>query len=342
MNKLVSIIIINWNGKEHLQICLPSLSRQTYKNIEIIVVDNGSSDGSVEYIKKNFPHIILVLNKKNLGFAEANNIGYLQTKGDFVLFLNNDTKVTENFLTPLVNIFKNDQTIGGVQSKIFYMDDKNRLDAVASYLTPLGILFYIGVGKKDSYKYDHPLDMYSAKGACVLVRKDVLESVLLENEIFDSRFFAYFEETDLCHRIWLRGFRVVYEPTSIIYHKVGGTSTRFGNAFLQYHSFKNRINSYIKNLSFINLLKILPLHLILCEMFAAVCLLRFQLHLFWSIQKAIYWNILQMPTTLRKRQYINKKIRLKRDDEFFPIIMKTPKLNYYLNLFSGLKNYEDE
>lgn len=341
--KLVSIIIVTWNGKKHLQKCLSSVFQQRYKHFEVIVVDNNSTDGSIEYIKKYFPHVKLILNKENFGFAQANNIGYRYARGEFILFLNNDTKVTPTFLLELVKVLEKDKSIAGVQSKIHFMDDPKLLDTVGSYFTPTGFLYHYGFAKLDGKKYREQINIYSAKGAAMLFRKNVLDKVRVNNEIYDSRYFAYFEETDLCHRVWLAGYRIVFCPISKIYHKVGATSSTLDNSFVQYHSFKNRIDSYIKNLGVNNLFKILTVHLILCEGIAVMYLFRKKLNMTWAIQKAIMWNIINLRHTLHKRQFIQSSLRALSDERFFPLISKTVPLSYYVyTFFGGLKNYKEK
>ncbi len=341
--KLVSIIIVNWNGKAHLEKCLPSLFKQQYKKIEVILVDNASMDGSVEYVKKNFPKTIIIINKKNLGFAEANNIGYRVVKGEYILFLNNDTYVTDNFLINLLRVLNSDLSIGGVQSKIFFMDDKERLDAVGSFLTSSGFLYHYGFAKKDSKIYDRQIDIYSAKGAAMIFKREVLEKVKVDKEIFDSRYFAYFEETDLCHRVWMAGYKIAFVPSSKIYHKIGATSSKLDNSFVQYHSFKNRINSYLKNLGAINLFKIFLWHLFLCEIVLVMYLLRRKFSIAWAIKKAILWNLINISATLRKRYFIQSKIRTIDDRIFFPIISKNVPLGYHFYTFLGnLKSYKEQ
>lgn len=341
MNKLISVVIVNWNGKKFLKECLSSLIVQDYKNIEIILVDNNSKDGSVEYIKKNFPKTKIIVNKGNLGFAEGNNVGYKYATGDYILFLNNDTKVTNNFISELVKVLEGDKKIGGAQSKILLMDDPTRLDSVGAFLTNTGFLYHYGIEKKDSLKYNRQIDIYSAKGACMIFKREVLEKIKVDEEIFDSRYFAYFEETDMCHRVWLSGYRIVFAPKSVIYHKMGGTSAKLDNAFVQYHSFKNRINSYIKNLGMRELLKILVVHVLICEAFAVFSLLRLKFKLFLSIQKATIWNIIEIHTTLSKRRYIQTEIRKRTDISFYPYITSKVKPSYYLYLLSGISKYED-
>ncbi len=341
--KKVSVIIINWNGIEYLKKCLPSLYKQKYKNIETIVVDNASKDSSVEFIKKNYPKIKIIINKENLGFAEANNIGYVNATGEYILLLNNDTEVTSDFLVNLVNVFEKDKNeeIGAVQSKILLMDTPDTLDAVGAFLTPTGFLYHYGIGKKDSAKYNKQINLYTAKGACMMIRRNVIEEVLVDNEMFDSKYFAYFEETDLCHRIWLSGYRIVYVPDSIIYHKNGGTSSKMNNVFIQFHSFKNRINSYTKNFGIILLLTFMPLHLLFCEAFAFFALLRMNGKLFWAIQREIYWNIENLRNTLHKRKYIQSIIRKKQDSEIKKYIMRPVRLSYYYHLTFDISKYEE-
>lgn len=332
---LVSIIIVNWNGKHFLKKCLQSIYSQRYKEIEVIVVDNGSIDGSVEYIITNFPKVKVIKNRYNLGFAEGNNIGYKKSSGDYILFLNNDTYVTSKFLIELILAFKNDQTIGGAQSKIYTMEDKNKLDMVGSFFTPTGFLFHYGFAKRDSKIYNRQIDIYSAKGAAMMFRRDVLKKIEVKGEIFDSNYFAYFEETDLCNRVWMVGFRIIYVPKSIIYHKVGATSSKLDNDFIQYHSFKNRINSYIKNLELINLVRILLPHLILCIAISLLYLLRKKIKIFLAINKAIFWNIKNISLTIEKRNFIQSRIRKLDDDKFLPIITKRVSINYYYHTFLG-------
>ncbi len=327
--KKVSIIIVNWNGLSHLKKCLPTLKKVTYKNLEIILVDNASKDDSVAYVTKNFPNIKIIKCKKNLGFAGGNNAGLPAVTGDYVLLLNNDTVVTKDFVTELVAAVEEDDEIGIVQSKILSMDYPNKLDSVGAFLTYTGFLYHYGYFQIDKRKYDKTKYLYTAKGACMLVRADLITRLGL----FDDDFFAYFEETDLCNRVWMAGYTIVYAPKSVIYHKVGGTSNGMENAFIQFHSFKNRINSYIKNLEVKNLALILPIHIILCEVAAISFIFKSRIDLFMAINKALLWNIANLEKTLAKRKKI-QKMRKVSDSEFFPKVLRNPNLNYYYSLFA--------
>ena len=341
-NKLVSIIIVNWNGLEHLVKCFSSLKHQKYKNTEVILVDNASIDGSLDYIKKNFPKTKIIVNKENLGFAEANNIGCKIAKGDYILFLNNDTRVTTNFLIELVKVLESADEIGCVQSKILLMDKPNRLDSIGSFFNQTGFLYHYGAYKKDLQKYNKQINLYSARGACMMFKKIVLENVKVKGEIFDKRYFAYFEETDLCHRVWLYGNRIVFVPKSVIYHKLGATSERLAGEFVQYNSYKNRICSYIKNLSLEKLLVDLPLHLFFCFEVLTLYLLRKKTRIAIAICKSIVWNFQNLKTTLYYRRIVQNRIRRREDNQFLPYISKTAGLKYYFYVFFGdLKNYKE-
>lgn len=332
---LVSVIIVNWNGLEYLKKCLHSLYEQNYKKIEVIVVDNGSSDGSVSWFNKKYPEIKIIKNKENRGFAEANNQGYEITTGEYVLFLNNDTKVTKTFLTELLKALKSNDSIGGVQSKIFLMDSPTRLDSVGSYLTNTGFLHHLGVYAEDSKKYSKQIEIYSAKGACMLFKRDVLKKIEVKHEIFDNRFFAYFEETDMCHRVWLAGYKIVYVPSSVIYHKFGATSIKLLKPFVEYNSYKNRINSYLKNLGFWWFLKIFPNHLIICEVLSVVFLLKGKIEISFAIQKAIWWNLVNLPTTLKERSVVQRRIRRLKDAIILPNLIDNPGFGFYLSQLKG-------
>ena len=326
---LVSIIIVNWNGKHWLEGCLPTLSKLTYKHTELIIVDNASTDGSVEWVSKRYPKTKIIRNSENLGFSHANNLGYKKAGGDYILFLNNDTKVAPNYISELLKPFLTDKTIGGVQSKIFLMDEPSRLDSIGAFLTPTGFLFHNHLGGKDKPELDQEIDLYTAKGASMMFRRDVLKQIEVDGWIFDPEYFAYFEETDMCHRVWLAGYRIVYAYEAVIYHKMGATSVKLVSAWVQFNSYKNRINSYIKNLGTLNMIFILPLHIAMCHVLAFVFLFKGTPSWFMSIEKAIWWNVIHLPKTLDNRKIVQTQIRKRSDSVFFSNIMKFPPAGYY-------------
>ena len=339
---LISIIIVNWNGIRWLEDCFQSLAKQEYQNYEIIFVDNASKDESVSWVKQYYPKTKILINKENLGFSDANNVGYKVAKGEYVLFLNNDTRVTKTFLTELVKAIESDQTIGGAQSKILLMDHPDTHDSVGAFLTPTGFLYHYGFGAKDTSKYNKQIDVYTAKGACMMFKTSVLKKVEVEGNILDPSYFAYFEETDMCHRVWLAGYRIVYAYKSVIYHKMGATSSSMNNAFIQYHSFKNRINSYCKNLGNGLVWQIVPYHIFLSCCMAWFMLLKGKMPIWWAIHRAMWWNISRASKTLAMREIIQTKIRTVNDDQCIKKIMCFPSYKYYKSFLTGSFGYEEK
>lgn len=339
---LVSVIIVNWNGLAYLKVCLSALSRQTYKKIEVIFVDNNSKDGSVEYVKKVFPKVKIILNKDNFGFAEGNNVGYKYAKGEYILFLNNDTKIMPDAINEFVKNLSKRPDVGGAQGKILLMDEPTKLDSVGAFLTHTGILNHYGANKKDSPKYNKKIYLYSAKGAFMIFKKKALEAIKVNGEILDSTYFCYFEETDMCHRVWLAGYKIIYIPSALMYHKLGGTSSRLNNSFVQYHSIKNRVSSYIKNLNGFNLLLILPIHVVMVELFGLRAIVQSNWQLFLAIQKAFLWDIANIKDILRKRHIVQGRIRKISDKLLFKYAINEVGIDYYLDMPRGLKKYVDK
>jgi len=224
---LVSIIIVNYNGKSFLYDCLYSLYSITYDDYEVILIDNHSSDGSVDFVKQNFPNVVIKQLEQNFGFAKANNIGADIAKGDLLLFLNNDTKVTEEFLEPLVTEMKSDE-IAICQSLLLKPDGE--VDSAGDFVDKYGRAY-------NSKKIPHNTSsILSARGACMLVKKDVFD-VLGK---FDERFFVSFEDVDLGWRAWIYGYKVVVVPKSIVYHYGGGTVLTMSDE-IKFHGAKNTL-----------------------------------------------------------------------------------------------------
>lgn len=337
---LISIIIVNWNGLDHLMDCLPSVLRNNYLRIEIIVVDNGSTDRSIAYLRKianTHANVYLIKNKRNLGFAGGNNIGFKKAKGELILLLNNDTIMPANFFEPLVKRLFSDKRIAAVQPKILQYPQKTLIDSIGSYFIGSGFLYHLGHNKPDQSRYQKPQPIFSMKGAAMLLRKDVLDKVGL----FDDDYFAYFEETDLCVRILLAGFSIWYEPRSHIYHKGGQTAQKLPSSFVQYHAYKNRIYTYLKNFESTTVVRVLPKHIIMCLIVASMYICTGKFRLGFMIWRAIGWNIKQCFTIKEKRQTI-WKIRKMKDADYLPSLTRRVRLGYYYHLFqTSLRGYQD-
>lgn len=325
INPLVSIIIVNWNGKEVLRQCLASLEKINYQNWELILVDNGSVDGSenlVENFNLKYKSYHLIQNLKNLGFAIANNQGLKKAHGKYILLLNNDTEVKSDLLIKLVKWMENRPTVGVIQPKILIMDKKGYLDNAGTFLTRLGFLEHWGYMKKDGAEFNNERQIFSAKGACMLCRKGVIDKVGL----FDSDFFNYFEESDFCWRVYLAGFNVMYVPLASIYHKVGFSSKKQNQAMVNYHSLKNMMSAFIKNLQFKNLVFIGIAFILLNLFLSFYYLLRFRFNQALMIWKAIFWNLFNLRNTLNKRKF-TQSLRKRSDGEIFKKVMHPLSLN---------------
>ena len=329
---LVSIVIVNYRQPLYTLDCLKSLASITYKNHELIVVDNNSGDESVQLISKHCPKAKLLTTEANLGFVGGNNLGISHSKGDYILILNNDTKVTPGFIEPLLEAFNRDMDLGIVQSKLKVMDQPDLLDNVVTYQTSTGFLFHEGYLQPDGPKYDHYLPSFSVKGACILIKREVLKL-----GAFDDQYFAYFEETDLCWRAWLMGFTVGFEPKSVIYHKMGATSHTMNNIFINFHSFKNRIRTILKNAQTSTLLYMLLIHIFLCMGIGLFFMLLGKVAAGWSIYRALWWNLINFGDTLSKRREIQSN-RIVSDSQIFSKVLKNPSLQFYVHHLSLVKS----
>ena len=230
----VSIIIVNYNGKELLQKCLDSLLKVNYDNFEIILVDNNSTDGSVEFITKNYPSLIIIKLDSNKGFAEPNNVAAKISKGKYLLFLNNDTVVTPNFISEMVKVMEIDKKIAICQSLLLKPDGS--VDSSGDFIDHLGVVY------NSKTKIDEIREVSSARGASMLVRSDIFEKL----DGFDQKFFVTFEDVDLCWRSWILGYRVLIIPASIVYHE-GGITIKKIKSEIAFHGFKNQLAMKITN-----------------------------------------------------------------------------------------------
>lgn len=237
-----SVIIPNWNGKHLLKICLSSLKEQTFKEFETIVVDNGSEDGSFEYVKKTFPLVEVISLDKNLGFAKAVNIGIKRAKAKYVILLNNDTEVDNQCIEYLVLAADKHPDIGFVAAKILNFYKRNIIDNAGDYIDGGGHPNTRGTGEKDGSKFNKDGYTFMATGGGSLFKKSIFEKVGL----FDEEYFVYIEDVDLCLRMQLAGIKGWYEPRAKIYHIRMATSKKNLPLF-QYLTFRNMTINIIKN-----------------------------------------------------------------------------------------------
>lgn len=323
----VSVVIVNWNGLAYLPACLDSLAAGG-SPLEIIVVDNGSTDGSLEYLRQR-PGVIVIANATNTGYAPANNAGIDRATGEFVLLLNNDTRVAPGFLEPLLEVMATTPDAGACQCKMLTFERPHRIDAYGSYLLSTGFLYHARYGKPD-IRPEAPFEIFAAKGAAMLIRSAVLRQV----GAFDRDFFAYLEDSDLSWRIWLGGWRMLCVPDSIVYHHGGATASRLPSAFVTFHSFKNRTCMLLKNLSGPAAWRIMPLHLALNLGLIAVELVRGRIASAGAVADALSWNLRNLRATLRKRSDVQRMRRVS-DKALMPKITRRVRPSYYYYLLTG-------
>jgi GT2 family glycosyltransferase len=253
-----SIVIVNTNELHHLRKCLPSLARQQYPNSEILVVDNASTDGSIEYVTSEFPRIRWVQNAANLGYAAANNAGFRHARGDYVVVLNPDTMVEPDWLCELVAEMEVHPEVGLATPKILIMDNPDRINACGNEISFTGLTSCRGLNQPAS-NFQQAETVSAISGAAFIIKRSVLDQI----GGFDEDFFIYYEDTDLSLRAMLAGYTCLFVPTSIVYHKYAFRfSPRKG-----YYQERNRYYSLLRTLRWRTLLVLLP-NLLIAELLA--------------------------------------------------------------------------
>ena len=311
---LVSVIVLNWNGKKYLKNCLSSLENQTYSNFEIILVDNRSRDGSVKFVRRNFPQTKIVENKKNLGVAEGINRGTKLAKGEYIFTLNNDTKLDKNCLERLVEVTERDNKIGMSGSKILSLKNPRLIDSVGLNIYLDGLARGRGRKEIDKEQYNKVEEILLPSACAAMYRKRMLDEIGL----FDEDFFAYCEDTDIGLRGRLAGWKAVLVPSAIVYHYYSGTIGEYSN-FKAFLVERNHFWVALKNFP-LALLLLLPFYTALRYFFIIYGILigqgagaKFEsskLKLFFILIKAYGSTLKGIPIMLRKRKLIQRNKRL--------------------------------
>lgn len=230
---LVYIIVLSWNGKQDTIDCLQSLQALSYANARILLVDNASTDGTVQTIRSLFPNVEILANQANLRFAGGNNVGVrhaLANNADYVLLLNNDTIVEPDFLTHLIRIAEYDTPVGMVAPKIYYFHQPRLIWFAGGKIEWWkGWISHIGIREVDRGQYDAIREADYLTGCCILVKRQVIDRIGL----LDERYFLYGEDVDWCLRAKRAGYRLLYVPSAVIWHKLsvsaGGHLSWFKN-----------------------------------------------------------------------------------------------------------------
>ena len=243
MDTKISIIIPNFNGKQFLKICFDSILNQNYSSYEIIIVDNGSSDGSVQYINEKYPEFTLIQNKENLGFAAAVNQGIKASNADYIFLLNNDVELEPDSISNLLKCIEKDENIFAVSSKMIQYNDRSKMDDAGDEYTILGWTRKVGDGKSPDL-YTAEREIFSACAGAALYRKSILD----ELGYFDENFFAYMEDVDISYRARIKGYKCVYCPEAVVYHFGSGTSGSRYNEFKIRLAARNNVYVPYKNM----------------------------------------------------------------------------------------------
>lgn len=269
---LVSVVVLNFNGRQHdyLPVCLRSLLAQTHPALEVIVVDNASSDDSVAYLQTHFPSVQVIANSQNVGFCAGNNLGYAQTQGEFVLFANNDTVFAPDCVAQLVAGAAQRPLWGMVSPKLVrptkHPTEPPLLDSAGLALRRDFTLRDRGFGEPDRGQFEQVEELFACCGAAAFYRRTALQTVLHEDgTLWDETFVAYYEDGDLAWRLQRAGWRCGYVPTAVVGHHRGGSSpASFFHKPIVYqtHTIKNRYLMILKNASVGDVVRRLPFFLL--------------------------------------------------------------------------------
>jgi len=293
----IAVVVPNWNGKDRLKACLDSLHAQTRQH-QLIVVENGSADGSLEYLRQHYPDAHLVINEANLGFAGGVNSGIkaaIEQGCDYVALLNNDAAAEPDWLEHLAACLDSDQQVGVAACKLLTSDGL-ALDSTGDYYTVWGLPYPRGRNETGIDKYDGRTDVFAASGGASLYRVKLLKEVGL----FDEDFFAYYEDVDLSFRARLAGWKIRYVPAARARHQIGGTSGSL-KGFTTYQTLKNLPMLLVKNVPRKYLYRVAWRFAIAQTLFFGKAVLRGH---GWSAVKGKAVCLYYLPRNLRKRQRI--------------------------------------
>ena len=249
----VTVVIPNYNGSRFLRDCMDALKEQSFKDFDVVIVDNGSKDNGTDIVRECCPEAKIIQLDKNYGFSKAVNEGIKAAKSEYVILLNNDTKADKDFVKEMLAAIESDEKIFSVSARMLRMDAPDLIDSAGDLYCCLGWAFARGKDKsKDAY--DRRCDVFSACAGAAIYRKSLLNVV----GCFDEKHFAYLEDVDIGYRARINGYRNVYEPSAVVYHVGSGMSGSRYNAFKIGLSSRNSVYVPYKNMPLLQLLINLP------------------------------------------------------------------------------------
>ncbi|WEK70577.1 MAG: glycosyltransferase family 2 protein [Candidatus Chryseobacterium colombiense] len=306
-SKKLAVVILNWNGKNWLEKFLPSVVRFS-DGADIYIIDNASTDDSVEFLKLNFPSVKIVVNSKNSGFAGGYNEGLKQIDAEYYCLLNSDVEVTENWIEPVLSLFERNPDIAAIQPKILSYTDKSKFEfagAAGGLIDNLGYPYCRGrvfdEVEEDKGQYDDETEIFWASGCCYFIRS---QDFWNQNG-FDERFFAHQEEIDLCWRLINSGRKIYYTGKSKVYHVGGGTLNK-QSPQKTYLNIRNNLSMMLKNLPFPKLVGLILLRLCLDGVAGFYLGLKQGFPHLWAVLRAHFGFYAQASGTWKRRQKYQK------------------------------------
>ncbi len=313
----VSVIIVSWNALGHLKTFLPSVVQSTSRDVEILLADNASTDGSAEWVRANHPEVRIKTFDRNYGYCGGNNRGAEAAIGDILIFLNNDVRVDAGWIAPIIARFRADPSIAIVQPKLLSHERPHEFEyagAAGGFIDKHGFPFCRGrvfdTVETDHGQYDAAGPIFWASGAAFCIRKPIFE----ELGGFDEDFEFHMEEIDLCWRAQSLGHSVWYEPKSVVYH-LGGGSLPPSNPRKLYYNYRNSIAMLVKNLPARRLLPVLLMRNFLDQVAMLRILAKGDFAGLWAMTKAAWRSPFDLRKNSRKRL---DPIRIRQDVDLAP------------------------
>ena len=307
-----AVVVLNWNGKAWLEKFLPTLVNHS-QEATIFLADNASTDDSVEFARTHFPVVKIIINTTNGGYAKGYNDALKKIDAEYFVLINSDIEVTKNWLSPIINLMNTDLNIAACQPKLLDYNNKNMFEyagASGGFIDNLGYPFCRGrifdSIEQDKGQYNDAIEVFWATGACLFVRASHFNKI----GGLDEDFFAHQEEIDLCWRLKNKGYKIMVQPKSVVYH-VGGGTLNAGSAFKTHLNFRNNLFMLFKNLPTFCLFTIIPTRLVFDGVAALTFLNKekgFQ-HVL-AIAKAHFIFYFEIPKLMAKRQKIKQKNNL--------------------------------
>lgn len=313
MPTLVTLIVLNYNGKKFLETLLPSIRKQTFRDFDILLVENGSTDDSAEYVRQNYPEVVILTIEKNIGFSRAVNFGFKHAKGTLAVLVCNDNRMDEHWLEELVTAAQRDER-GIFSTRNMDFSHPEVIDDVGGTNNILGYPIAIGHHERMGPAYEGVREVFAPCGNCFIISRQLF----LDLGGFDEHYFGYLEDSDLGWRARLFGYRSYCVSSAVAYHMLSATWGRESST-KRYLIERNRLYMMAKNFSMTTLIKLFPLLLVFEMVKFAFFLLTGNFSECKVLLRAYWWN-LSHPLALRQQRKAVQSKRVRTDREILPFL----------------------